>query len=316
MRLRGRFLVLLLSLSAVIVTVLAPSGAFAQALPTDRTGLSVSPPTFNLTANPGDTLHNSIRVDNVTDGALSVQVEVRNFAALGEEGQVKLEPADDDSTFSLAKWIKVSPVGANIPAHGSQTFDYTVSVPQNAEPGGRFGSIVFKTKAVTVNNSAVAVSQEIGTLLLLRTAGSVHEKASILTFKSNHSVFESGPIGLETRIKNSGDVHIKPTGTITFSNVLGRKIASIPFDSRNILPTATRRFDSQWKNHPLIGRYTATLSIVYGDSRQAMSASTAFYIIPYRLIAAVLAVLLVIGFVVWRVRGRLGRAFRILAGKD
>jgi hypothetical protein len=253
----------------------------------------------------------------LTDQAMDISVVARNFTALGEEGQVNL--TEEDSTFSLAKWITISPASSRIGARESGSFEYTIAVPANAEPGGRFGSIVFKTAAKPVEGqTGVSIGQEIGSLVFLKIAGSVSEKIAISSFKPLHAINEYKPVALDLRIKNNGNVHIRPTGTVTITNMWGKKVATVPIDSRNILPDAVRKIEAEWKEHGrfIFGRYTATASVVYGSDNQIITASTTFWGLPYTIMLVVLGVLILLGSFLYRGRKRIRLAMRALRGKS
>lgn len=292
------------------------SVSVVSAQSSSQTGLAVSPPTFELSANPGDTLRNSLRVDNVTDQPTAVSVDIRNFTALGEEGGIDL--SNEDGQFSLADWVKVTPESVTIPAKGFMTFDYTITVPANASPGGRFGSIIFKTAPKQVSNgSGVAVGQEVGSLLLLKIAGDVNEKASIASFRARNAINEGGPVYFDVRTKNDGNVQLRPKGTVTITNIFGKKVASFPVEEENVLPGAIRKSQATWRDSGLLfGRYNATVSLVYGSERQVLTASTSFWGFPYKAMGLGLLIIAVLVLLVYPRRKRIARAFRILFGKD
>lgn len=298
------------TLAVLFINIVFPAALLAA---DPSQGLTVTPPTFELSANPGDTLKNSIRVDNLTATPLKITTGLKNFTALGEEGQVGLTEAE--SSFSLVSWIKMEPQAAEIPVKGSRIFSFTIQVPVNAEPGGRFGAIIFKTDAKPIAGSGLAIGQEIGALLMLRLAGKVNEQAHIGTFKSLRSFQEYGPVKFETRIKNDGNVHVKPTGTITVTNFFGRKVATIPVDAKNVLPGAVRKLHTTWDRTSLFGKYTATLSLQYGN-QQILTSSSTFTVIPYRMVLLGLVIALAIGAVLYLGRKRIGKAVRILLGKE
>jgi hypothetical protein len=112
-----------------LVLMVQPVSAAEQQSGGVSLGLAVSPPTFELSANPGDKLERSIRVDNLVDKPIPITVDRRNFAALGEEGQAVL--TEEVTPFSLASWIKVDPTTVTIPAKASHVFKFTV---QDAAP--------------------------------------------------------------------------------------------------------------------------------------------------------------------------------------
>lgn len=303
----------LLAVTMIGLAWMTSVGVYAQAPP--KTGLAVSPPTFELSANPGDTLKNSIRVDNIVDVPLDVTVDARNFTALGEDGGIDL--SSKDSEYSLARWISTTPSKITIPAHESQTFEYTITVPKNATPGGRFGSIIFQTASSALGGgTGVAVSQEVGALVFVKIAGTVVEQASIASFNPTSAFNDRGPVNFDIRVKNDGNVFFKPTGTITISNFFGQTVATVPVNEQNVLPGAIRKMDASWDSGWLFGRYNATLSLVYGKDHQVITASTAFWGFPYKLIGTIVVALgFIIAFLYPR-RARIQRAFKILFGKE
>jgi hypothetical protein len=300
---------------AIAAGVALTTGTIVQAQAQPRTGLAVSPPTFELNANPGDTLKNVIRVDNIVDTPLEVTVDARNFTALGEDGGVDL--SKDDSNYSLASWISVTPSKIIIPAGASQSFEYTVNIPKNAAPGGRFGTIIFQTAASSFGGqTGVAVSQEVGTLVFVKIAGKVVEQAEIVGFGSANDFNDQGPVNFDIRVKNQGNIHFKPTGTITISNFFGQTVATVPVSGQNILPEAVRKMNASWDSGWLFGRYNATLSLVYGKDQKVITASTAFWGFPYKLIGIITLAIVLIVAVLYPRRARIWRAFKILFGKE
>ncbi|HEX4662330.1 MAG TPA: DUF916 domain-containing protein [Candidatus Saccharimonadales bacterium] len=284
------------------------------ATPPVSQGLSISPPTFNLSANPGDSAEHTIRVENLSAGAIPINAVVENFTAAGELGEVNITSGSEP--YALASWTTVSPQTVTIPAKSSQVFTFTTNVPKNAEPGGRFGAIVFQVAPGLITNiSGVAVGQEISSLVLLRVAGDAKEKASIAEFSTSTPSIEQGPVTFLLRIKNQGNVHLKPVGTITIADIFGHKVATLPVNSNNILPDAIRQFTATYAQQNLFGRYTATASLVYGSKQQTVTATTAFFIIPWKLLAIGAIVIAIIAFLMYRGRRRLTSSLKVLFGK-
>lgn len=278
--------------------------------------ISISPPVFELSANPGEQIKNSIRVTNLSNETQEIFVDKRNFTALGEEGGVDL--TEEDTSYSLASWVSTDKENAVIAAKESTDFKFTVDVPGNVEPGGHFGSIVFKTKAKNLKEgqSGTAIGQEVGALLLVKIAGDIKEQARIASFKTQNGVYEKGPVIFETRTRNAGNVHLKPRGTITVHNMFGAEVAKIRVDERNVLPDAIRAVQTEWGAGGFqLGRYTANLSMVYGDEGTIITSSTSFFLFPYKMIIPLLAVIGALVFAGIRYRKRFRAAFKALAGK-
>ncbi len=286
------------------VTVLAQSA-------TPSLGLTLSPPTFEITGNPGDTITNTVRVENTNDFPLTLTVDRRNFTAQGEEGSVGL--TDEVTSYSLASWINVSPQSTTIAAKSTRSFTFTINIPLNAEPGGHFGSLVFRTiPSSTLSGSGAALAQEIGSLILLNVSGYSVQEAKIVGFEPTQSFFEYGPVTLSARVENVGNVHVKPGGTITITNMLGSKVSTLKVEGKNVLPGAIRKLDSVWDNKWGFGRYTATFVMVYGSDLTQRAAVTNFFILPYRLIFFILVFATILIFILYKMRKRLSLAWKIL----
>jgi hypothetical protein len=278
-----------------------------------KNSLTVSPLIFELASNPGDTLSNDIRVDNTSDKPLDLAVDVRNFVAVGEEGQASL--TDEDTTYSLAKWITASPSSFTVPAKGSQLVKFTIKSPANAEPGGHFGSVVIKTRPST-QPGQVVIAQEVSPLILLKMAGKAVENASVESFDAAPNYSETGPIDFKLRIRNSGSVHVKPQSSISIKDMFGNEVAKLQVDSKNVLPDSIRRFTSEWKPGFLLGQYTATATVVYGSDNQVIQSQTTFWGFPTKLALMIFVPLLIVLILLFVGRKRVKRAMRVLFSKD
>ncbi len=276
-------------------------------------GFSVSPPTFELSANPGDTVTNVIKVSNPTDSPLQLVVDRRNFTAQGESGAVEL--TDENTTFSVASWIEVTPKEATIPPKSQSKFNYKIVVPLNAEPGGHFGSIVFRIKTGD-NAQGASVAQEIGSLLLLKVAGPIKEDAEIVSFKSLDSFYEYGPVDFEIRTKNNGSVHIRPKGYVVISDFFGRTVAKVEVDPKNVLPGAIRKTEAKWNQKYLFSKYTATATLSYGSDNKTMTATTSFGGLPYKLVGIVSIVAGIVAFILFKGRHRIKKAYKVLVSSE
>lgn len=320
---------------ALLVSVTFPATIKAQQL----TKLSVSPVTFELNANPGDKLVNQIKVSNLSDSELLLETKIENIVSTGDRGQVQLTVGD--TSYSLSKWVSVDVAKFSLAPKEVRNLTFTIQVPTNAEPGGHYGSLLFGTIAsATSGSTGVGVGQKLGTLLLVKVSGQSNENAiiksiapksyngewdekltvdgegKILVPKTNdlsnvptQKYFDHGPIAFDLKFNNLGNVHVKPSGFVTIYNVFQRKIVELPIDQRNVFPGSDRQIAVIWPKSKLWGGYyRAEATAVYGSSNQLMTNSIAFWVFP-KVIAIVLAVLLLI-FVF--IRKRIARAIRIL----
>lgn len=273
-------------------------------------GFTITPPVFDLKANPGDNLSEVISLYNNGSEDLNISSTIENLKPVGEVGQVQVV---DEGLPSLKDWVKISQFDPILKQGETRNISFSIEVPASAEPGGHFATILFgpnaNSQSATGNS---AITQKIGSLVLLTVSGEVKESASILKFSTDQkNYFDYKNIKFEMAIRNDGNSYIRPKGFISLTNLFGKKIAQIEVDGKNILPEATRQITSEYFSNKLFGPYTANLTLVYGDSNQNLNYSIGFWVIPWKQTAAVLAILIVF----FLLRKRLWRALLIIVGK-
>ncbi|PIP30851.1 hypothetical protein CO123_00260 [bacterium (Candidatus Howlettbacteria) CG_4_9_14_3_um_filter_37_10] len=262
-------------------------------------GITIVPLNFELFANPGESKTDKIRVTNTSDVEGSYQILIQDFAATGEEGNVSLfEDEQTNHSFSLAKWIQPEPKNFTLQAKEEKTIYFTINVPKDAEPGGHYASVLVNMGGDVKPNGGASVASRIGSLVLLRVSGNIKEIADVESFTAP-GYSEKGPIELDLRVKNTGNNHIKPIGTIVITNILGQKVAEVPLDGLNVLPDAIRKMTTTWKtNKMLAGRYTATLVAHYGTSDKQLSSTISFIVFPKWLAIVVGAGIILLAVVI------------------
>ncbi len=162
------------------------------------------------------------------------------------------------------------------------------------------------------------MSQEIAPVILVKIAGDVEEIAEIEEFTTEQSLYSNeNTVTFISRLKNTGSVHFKPKGVITVKNMWGNQVAELELDRRNVLPDSIRQITTDWQPEGFtMGRYSATLSVVYGDADEIRVSETSFVIFPYQTILPIVIIVSVLGFVGYKSRKRLAMAGRVLSGKD
>jgi len=273
-------------------------------------GISVSPLTFELNANPGDTVSNILRVFNTTDTPLLVDLEVENFAPVGEEGRVILEPADNN-VLSLANWTSIEPRSVVVPPNDFVPVEFTISVPLNAEPGGHYASILATLSGQAPDGSGAVIVQKVGSLVLLHVAGDVREELEVVSLDVP-GFSQYGPVTLSARFENTGSVHVRPRGFILIQNIFGQEVAKLDMTQSNVLPNSIRRIDTEFDKKWLFGKYTATLTAIYGSGNVPVSYTASFWVVPWKETSAISVVALILLIGLFKMRRRIAHAFRIL----
>lgn len=284
----------------------------ALAAGTDRS-FTITPPIFELKANPGDRLSEVVSVFNNSDDDISIATSTENLRPMGEKGQVQVIGGSDEGLPSLKDWLKIKETNFTLAKGATKNVTFTIDVPGNAEPGGHFATVLFGTTGSNPDATGSQISQKIGTLVLLTVAGSAKEQANAVTFTPKQKLYWNNQIiDFNLLVKNNGNVYVRPRGFLTITDIFGRKISQTEIDGKNILPSASREIPVEFKSKRLFGPYTATLVLVYGGTNQNINATAGFWVIPWlsTLIVVMLMVLIIV------LRRRLWRALKILFGRD
>ena len=217
-----RLLILIVSIIGGVILINTASAQKGEV------GINISPLTFELTANPGDVLTNKLKVYNPTENIIGIKMEVEDFTVTGEMGEVIIEPAETE-TYSLAAWITTEPIEFTLGPREQKFVNFTLKVPENAEPGGHYGSVLASTVgAIGEEVIGTTIAQKVGALVLLTVAGEIKESLLVKEF-SAPSFLEYGPVPFIIRFENTGTVHVRPRGFIVITDWRDKKVR--PFHS-------------------------------------------------------------------------------------
>jgi len=280
----------------------------------DSAGITIIPPKFELFANPGDVVTETIRVKNESDAPLVFGVLIEDFSSSGETGGVVLEEGETDTSYSLKNWIEASATNLSLQPGEEQTFPFSINIPRDAEPGGHYASILFQLGSGEAEAGVTSVQHRVGSLVLLRVSGNVQEEASIETF-SAPVYSRSTPVTFSLRVENKGTTHIRPNGTIIITNIFGQKVDEIPLNTANVFPGAIRKIDTQWNPGTVLGHYTATLVASYGQQSLPLTSATKFTVAsPLAAIMLIVGSIAGVIFLISLITGRkrLTAALRVL----
>jgi hypothetical protein len=262
-------------------------------------GLTAIPPRLGddntLIAQPGETLQVQVRVRNTSQKSKSVHTIVEDFI-IGEDGKTPT-PVETtaNSRWSLAQWMEIQQNEAVVPAGASQTVPIIIRVPADARPGGRYAMVMHQPADPTEEGQEgaeiggkAAVKQRVGTLVYLRVAGDINEEAHLRNILIPQ-FSEFGPVPISFEVENLSDIHIRPSTEISITNMLGMRSSDpILVETQNVFPDSQRKFATKWERTWGFGRYTAHFVTSYGEQGKMIKATTHFWMLPYRLIIAVI----------------------------
>lgn len=304
--------------TALLVSAVLLLGKSAEAL-------TIVPPSLEYAVKPGETINAKIKLFNEESNAITVFSSVANFTAKGERGEPDFQ--FEDTPTGAASWVE-PPAGAiTVKPNDRIELPVTITVPANAEPGGHYVSVFFGTDPTlkAENGGQVTVRSLLGTLVILRVDGTIRESATVAGFTAgNGKTLTKLPATFTLRIKNTGNVHVRPQGEVVIKNLFGGEPARLSLNETNgaALPDSVRAYDviwkkaaekqttgnffeelgHQWRNFAL-GPYTATASITYGSNKQNLVATTKINVIPWQLLlVSGLIIVIVILAIVFGIR--------------
>ncbi len=316
-------------LKIFISSVLLFSGlnlTFAQ----EKLALTITPPLIKINISPGEIFSSSVKIVNNNPSDLTVYAFIRDFkGGTGEGGQIEFieeKEIEGKERYLLSKWIDISREQILIPPYQSKQVPFTIRVPREAEPGGKYALILVGTNPSTgkIPGGGIKISSLVSSLLLVNVRGAIIEKARIREFSTEKNFYQKPEVKFTLRVENMGNVHIQPQGEIKIYNFWGKERGFIPINHKtefgNVLPKSIRRWEFVWNGEgsPLeAGRYKAVLTLIYGnETKQTLSQTLYFWVLPIIPVLSILGgVFLFFAFIFLTVRTYVKRAI-FLAQKE
>lgn len=243
---------------------------------------------------------------NVNEYPITVYPQVVNFAPSGESGTGALIPIFTEETqgSTLAEWVTLTQNEVLIAPQQTANIPFSVTVAENAAPGGHYAAILVGTKPPVRGTEVAQVqtAQFVTSLLFVRVSGDVVETGTIREFTTEKTINPAPDIQFDVRFENTGNVHLQPQGDITITNMWGSERGVIPINYQthfgNVLPKSIRKFSFTWtaeKSSYDVGRFKAVATLGYGeDTKNFTTSTTYFWVIPLKQIAIVVGILVVL----------------------
>lgn len=276
--------------------------AFAQA-PNEQLSLTITPPLIKVNLSPDQIWQSSIKIVNNNPQDLNVFVTAMDFKSGKEGGVVFVRGKEEtDKKFLLSQWIEIPTESILIPAFQSKQIPFSISVPSDAEPGGKYAAILVGTKPPESEGTIIKITPLVSSLILATIKGEVKEEIWIREFSTNKTFFQKPQVQFNLKIENIGNVHIQPQGEIKILNMFGKERGIIPINQKteygNILPQSSRKWTFSWQRENNLfeaGRYKAILTLIYGnETKQTVVRELHFWIIPLVPVLAILGGILVL----------------------
>jgi hypothetical protein len=313
----------------VLVSAFLPTIASAQTS-TDGINLQISPLPIELNTKPGSSTGADLRVRNV--GTKPEKLQVRLLAVSEDDnGQVHL--SNPKPTDAWAKWVSFDKQTFDAPSNQWQTIKMKVDVPKSAAFGYYFAVEYLRASDIAPQPGKAVARGAVATFILLNAdAKGAKREAQVMSFSADRKSYEFLPATFSVKVKSTGNVHVAPYGNIFIAKG-SKQVGAIDInaDKGNVLPRGSRFFNSSWSDgfpvyqtkngpdgQPLLnkkgdpkkslkwdfshanrlrfGHYTAHLVMVYDNGQRdvPIEATLSFWVIPWRLIGAIFALVILI----------------------
>ena len=267
----------------------------------------LGPGKMELWLDPGESVTRTISITNRLGKEMTFRVEIEDFTGSRDPTETIRLLGEEKGPYSLRDYLKPEVKEFTL-AHGQRiVLPVEISIPQDAEPGGRYGAVIIATTPPKTEEGeekeprpAVVIIARLANLFFVRVKGEVIEDGFLKEFKTERRFYEKGPIPFELLSENNGNVHLAPYGLIEIYNILGRKVDEIELDPWFAMPDSLRLRETKWNRDFLFGRYTALASVNRGYQDIIDQKSINFWVVPWKIILAGLVMLfLVIWFFRW-----------------
>ena len=269
-------LVLLVLIGLILVSISGLCSAKEQEIK-----LFVAPEMFELEVERGGILEDKIKIFNKSELPVPIETTVTNFGAQEETGTITFfeEPKkrveeEDDISYNPRKWIKIENPNFILDPGETEEIKFSVSIPENAEPGGHYAVALFEPKLPSFyfEEKAVRAIPKIGVLFLFSVKVEGLEGAKepltivefaipekfhlqkledffIKTVKAAEEliIVEKSHLPFTLSIKNNDIYHQKPEGKLVILKGNGKIAGETEIKETTILPGKTRKFPVEFK---------------------------------------------------------------------
>ncbi len=290
----------------------------------------VRPTVFDFTTSPGSTLNEEVKLFNNSTSSNILKIQIKRIDPNDTTGNIHLSnfPPGDDS----AHWLKFNSYQVVTPPQQWTTVPFQITIPKDAAYG-YYWAIVFSTEPPGLHQTGASLVGSVAVpILLVAQKGGVNYTASFTRFDTDQGFYEYPPVTFRMDFKNEGNVHLRPIGNIFIKDWQGKSVATLNINPSGgaTLPGGTRTYTVDWDDsfityetkmqngQPVynssgiiektpvihfnklldmrIGQYTATaILVVQTDQRDVpYQLTTTFFIFPWKIIAGVVIIALLI----------------------
>lgn len=245
----------------------------------------------------GQTVTDAIRVRNYSDELLVLSIYSAD-AFNGADGTLDLRrPQAGELSTDVGAWITLAGSELRIPAQKTVDVPFTLTVPDQVEPGDHVGGIITSFFTASGGTAPVKLDRRLGARVQVRVAGPLRPALTITNLTTSQSrglnPISTSDVTTTYTVTNTGNVRLAAEQSIKVSGLFGFPSRRLrPDDVPELYPgnsvTLTQTLGGVW---PVI-RTTATVALAPKPTRPGddfatdlrVSASRGMWTIPWTLL--------------------------------
>ncbi|HXK38064.1 MAG TPA: hypothetical protein VJ579_03275 [Candidatus Paceibacterota bacterium] len=290
--------------------LLAPLSSFAVA---------VKPAQVEQKIDPGTVKTFTMSVTNNDNSQQTFYPVVRNVTGVNDQNQPLFEKTDNGQPHDLTLWLQFDKSPITVAPKQTASILVTAEIPKDASPGSHIAGFFFSDKPIIQTNIlGASVGFDVGAIVHFQISGDSVTKANVRHFSTDHSIYGKPPIDFSVAIENEGNTLVRPIGMIDITNMMGRKVASLPVNDTGagVFPKTTREWKATWApNEVVFGKFTAlvALAVETEQGTDTLIRQVVFWVLPTNIILPTFfgfGIFLLISYVLLRiyVRRQIGEA--------
>lgn len=304
--------------------------------PKSPLSLTLSPSSLLIETDPNTPVTSSFQVLNTGSKTEHLTVSLLTFSADASGAAPTIRQFSENDLHK--DWMTFLPNSFSIEPATWKTVQVSFSPPETAALSYYYAILITRTTSAEVGEGETAIVGA-PAMLALTTVRSplAKQELQLKSFRTTKRVFEFLPVEFEVEVQNTGNIHLAPIGNIFVSSDSTKDIGQLQINKTNglILPGSTRTYTLTWaegfplftpeeKNGAIVvddrgkpklrlnwdfsnanlfrfGKFTGHLIFIYDDGQRDIptEALLTFYVIPWRILAVVGFVGLLLLFGIW-----------------
>jgi hypothetical protein len=327
-----KVLVLILILTLAFSNFTHPSEIRAQDSSNKPISIGYAPGAFQLKLEPGEVFQDEIAVWSHGLDSMTLYSSITSFKQIEGFPGTSVPLYEDEITIdhlSAKDWVSGVPYKFSLKEGGENTelIQFTITVPENTSSGLYRVRISFSSDSDVDKDLDIQTRNNLllGPAILIEVGDNL--KKSLLfrdllvngdytSFYTDKPIYDELPVMFTTNLYNDGETYVVPVGYIVIYNWLNQEVDRIEFNParHSLLNDEVGSYNTEWdeesqllglalNNKVGFGKMQAKITLKYSTQNAAfdtLTNETSFWIIPWKILIAILVTFLVI--VVMQVR--------------